>query len=66
MQEMKVPLWEKVMLTIKEAVELFNIGETRLRQIVNTPNFEAVVVNGNKTLIKRKAFEKWLDGERFI
>lgn len=60
MQE--VPLWEKYALTIREASALFHIGEHKMRQIV-TENADAdfIFMIGNRTMIKRKMFEIYLD-----
>lgn len=53
-----VPIWKKLLLTIKEASELSGIGETKLRQIVrDNPNADFVVMNGTKYLIKRSKLE---------
>lgn len=57
-----VPIWEKYTLTIREAARYFNIGEKRLRRIVDeNPNADFVVMNGNRVMIKRKIFEKYID-----
>lgn len=61
-KENKVPLWEKYMLTITEASEYFNIGEKKLRQLVqenDTADF--ILNNGVKVLIKRIKFEQFID-----
>lgn len=53
---------EKYNLTIKEAVEYFNIGEKNIRKIVaDNPTAEYILMVGNKVLIKRKLFEKFID-----
>lgn len=63
MESFKVPLWKKYTLTIAEASEYFNIGEKKLRQLVqenSTSDF--ILNNGVKVLIKRMKFEAYLDG----
>ncbi len=58
----EVPLWEKYTLTIREAAEYFHIGEKRLRAIVEEHiDADFVVMNGNRAMIKRKLFERYLD-----
>ena len=53
---------EKYNLTIKEAVQYFNIGEKNLRRLVSdNPNADYVLRVGNKILIKRKIFEQFID-----
>ena len=58
----EVPYWEKYTLTIREAAEYFHIGEKRLRQIVEeNPGADFMIMNGNRVMIKRKLFEKYID-----
>lgn len=53
---------EKYNLTIKEAVEYFNIGEKNIRKIVaDNPDAEYILMVGNKVLLKRKLFEQFID-----
>lgn len=61
-QVLQIPYWERYLLTIREAAEYFHIGEKKLRQIVEengTADF--IIMNGNRAMIKRKAFEQYLD-----
>lgn len=58
-----VPLWEKQHLTIAEAAEYFGIGQNKIRALTETRNCNFVLFNGNKRLIKRKVFEKYLEGQ---
>ncbi len=53
---------EKYNLTIKEAAAYFSIGEKKLRRIAEE-NQEAgfVLMNGSHILLKRNAFEKYID-----
>lgn len=55
------PIWEKINLTIKEAAALFGIGEKKIIELTNGENCPYVLYNGNKRLIKRKKFEKYLE-----
>lgn len=57
----QVPIWEKSNLTLTEAAEYFNIGEHKLREITNSRNCNFVLFIGNKRLIKRREFEKYLE-----
>lgn len=57
-----IPLCEKFALTISEAVQYFGIGEKKLRNLVNShPDGGFWLYNGNKVLIKRGRFEKFLE-----
>ncbi|MBE5035742.1 excisionase [Gallibacter intestinalis] len=57
----QINIKDKYLLTIKEAVQYFNIGENKLRELTNDQNCTFVLWNGNKRLIKRKEFEVFLD-----
>lgn len=61
-KESNVPLWHKYSLTITEASEYFNIGEKKLRQMVQeNETADFLLNNGVKVLIKRTKFEQFLD-----
>ena len=61
MKEIIVPVWEKSMLTVDEAAAYFNIGTKKLRELIDNENCEFVLHVGNKRLIKRLLFEKFLE-----
>ena len=66
-KDLTVPLWEKYLLTIEEAAVYFGIGENRLRELAALDmKREFTIDNGNRTLIKRKKFEGWLDEKKKI
>lgn len=53
---------EKYNLTVKEAAAYFSIGEKKLRKIAEENSDTAfVLMNGSRMLIKRVAFEKFID-----
>lgn len=56
----EVPIYEKVTLTIKEAVEYSNIGINKLESLLRAPRCLFVLYVGNKKLVKRKEFEKFI------
>lgn len=59
---LSIPIWEQYTLTIEEAAGYFRIGENRLREIVaENPYADFYLKNGNRILIKRKLFEKYID-----
>lgn len=55
-----VALSEKYLLTVKEASAYFGVGEKRLRFILNN-NPSLTVFNGERTMVHRKKFEKFID-----
>ena len=57
-----IPIWEKFNLTINEASEYFNLGEKKMRFLADNYNdYGFVLQNGNKTLIKRRKFEDFIN-----
>lgn len=55
-------MWEKYTLTVREAAEYFQIGENKLRRIIEEdPDAEFVLSNGNRKQIKRVLFERYID-----
>lgn len=61
MNEVKVS--EKVLLTIVEANAYSGIGLNKLRELTNDPRCPFVFYVGKRKMIKRKAFEAFLDSE---
>ena len=60
MTESKVEIKDKVTLTIREAAEFSNIGINRLDSLLRKPNCPFVLFVGTKKLVKRKAFEDFI------
>lgn len=56
-----VPVWEKVALTLEEAAAYSNIGINKIREVSNDESCPFVLFVGNKRLIKRKMFEKYIE-----
>lgn len=56
-----VPIWEKSLLSLTEAAVYFGIGINKLRDMTNDESCPYVLWNGNKRLIKRKEFERYLE-----
>jgi excisionase family DNA binding protein len=59
----KVPIHLKTTLTIKEAAEYSNIGINKIESLLKQPNCPFVLYVGTKKLVKRKAFEAYIDGK---
>lgn len=61
-QNMKdIPIWEKSNLTLEEAAAYSGIGMGKLRKITNEKNCNFVLWVGNKRLIKKKLFDKYIE-----
>lgn len=59
-KEVAVPVGEKYTLTIKEAAAYFNIGK-KMRRLAEENTDRFAVFSGNKYLIIRPKFEKFID-----
>lgn len=66
MNFLDVEIKDKILLTIPEAMQYSNIGESKLRNIMNIPQCNFVLMNGKKKLIKREKFKIWLENQDFI
>ena len=60
-KETLVPVCEKYTLTIKEAAAYFNIGIKKMRRMAEENTGRFSVFCGNKYLIIRPKFEKFID-----
>jgi len=56
-----VPVQEKYMLTIKEASEYFSIGVKKMRRLAEDNLGRFAVYSGNRYLIIRTKFEKFIE-----
>lgn len=67
--EKRCPTYHKYCLTIKEAVEYFNLGEKTLYRLVDEykEEFDSFVLTvGKKYLIKREKFSEFLDNTNVV
>lgn len=58
----EVPIWEKSNLTLEEAAAYSGIGVNKIRELSNDENCPFVLWVGSKRLIKRKLFDKYIEG----
>lgn len=66
-QSIRIPVWEKYALTVKEAAEYYNIAETKLRDyLLANRDAPFVLKGGARLLVKRKMFEMFLDESNII
>ena len=56
----RVPIQDKLLLTIKEAAEYSNIGLNKIDAMLKCPNCPFVLFVGSRKLVKRKEFEDYL------
>lgn len=62
----QVPLWHKANLSIDEAVAYSGIGREKLYEMTNKEDCPFVLWIGNRRVIKRKAFEEYMEKANFI
>ena len=62
-QVTSLPIDRKMLLSIREAAEYSNIGINKIDELLKQPNCPFVLFVGNKKLVKRKAFEAYIDGK---
>ena len=62
MEANEVPIWEKSNLTLQEAATYSGIGINKIRELSNDERCPFVLWVGSKRLIKRKQFDRYIDG----
>lgn len=62
----EVPIWEKVTLSIDEAVAYSGIGRNKMYELSNMPLCPFALRNGKAIRIKRKELERYLLNQRSI
>ena len=61
-QAMILPIDRKMLLSIREAAEYSNIGINKIDEMLKQPNCPFVLYVGTKKVVKRKAFEEFIEG----
>lgn len=61
-----VPIPQKILLTIEEAAAYSGISDRVLRDRIAENDYNFILKNGTKTLIKRKQFERFLESADVI
>lgn len=62
METNEIPIWEKSNLTLQEAATYSGIGINKIRELSNDERCPFVLWVGSKRLIKRKQFDRYIDG----
>ena len=62
-QVTSLPIDRKMLLSIREAAEYSNIGINKIDELLKQPNCPFVLFVGTKKLVKRKAFEAYIEGK---
>lgn len=64
--EERIPIPQKVTLTIPEAAEYTNIGINKIASLLRQPNCTFVLYVGTKKLVKRREFEQFISKQLII
>lgn len=64
--EIYIPINQKINLTIQEAVAYSNIGETTIRKLLREKACPFLLKIGNKNLVKRKEFERYIESKHYL
>jgi hypothetical protein len=63
-ERQSLPWWQKYTLTLEEAAEYFGLSYKKLRIFCKEHADEDFLIwNGNRALIKREQFEKYVDSQ---
>ena len=61
-QVTSLPIDRKMLLSIREAAEYSNIGINKIDEMLKHPHCPFVLYVGTKKLVKRRAFEEFIEG----
>mgnify|MGYP005858675653 FL=1 len=61
-QVTSLPIDRKMLLSIREAAEYSNIGINKIDELLKQPNCPFVLYVGTRKLVKRRAFEEFIEG----
>ena len=56
-----VPVWEKSVLSIEEAIAYTGLGRHTLIKLADDPDCEFVIWSGRKRLFKRRKLDEYID-----
>lgn len=60
-EQVRIPVYQKSLLTLEEAAEYTGIGVNKLRSISNEEGCTFVLWNGTKRMFKRKKLDAYLE-----
>ena len=67
LKQLQIPFYERYLLTVEETSAYFHIGSKKMYQmIMENPDAPWLLLNGNRKMIKREIFARWLDQQTEI
>lgn len=64
-EKLSIPIWKKITITPKEASAYTGIGLNKIYDLIQY-NTDIILQIGNKKMIKRELFEKFLLEQKYI
>ena len=62
LKQLQIPFYERYLLTVEETSAYFHIGSKKMYQmIMENPEAPWLLLNGNRKMIKREIFARWID-----
>ena len=66
-RKIDIPFFDRYMLTVDEASAYFHIGGRKMRELIDVhKGAKWMLYNGNRIIIKKDLFAKWLDNQTVI
>ena len=65
-KNINIQIKDKINLSVKEASAYSGIGETTIRKLLREKGCPFLLKIGDKNLVKRKEFEKYIDNKHFL
>lgn len=67
LKQLQIPFYERYLLTVEEISAYFHIGSKKMYQmIMENPDAPWLLLNGNRKMIKREIFARWIDQQTEI
>ena len=57
----EIPIWQKMNLTVEEAMAYSGIGKTKIYQMIDKEDCPFVLWIGSRRLLKRTKFEEYIE-----
>ena len=67
LKQLQIPFYERYLMTVEETSAYFHIGSKKMYQmIMENPEAPWLLLNGNRKMIKREMFARWIDQQTVI
>ena len=67
LKQLQIPFYERYLLTVEETSAYFHIGSKKMYEMIQeNPEAPWLLLNGNRKMIKREMFARWIDQQTVI